>query len=123
MVALTVPMKTFHSKMLLTKKIGFVREMKKKIMIQMIKTGKSVLGGTTCQIEEGESRETTPTPLSISTNTDMMVTHSGKLANFIYWQTLRDKLIKLKFDACLAGKQGVTGAFNTIAVFRGQAPL
>lgn len=67
----------------------------------MIKTGKPVLGGTTCQIEEGE-RDNTYSP--ISTNTDMMVTHSGKLANFIYWQTLRDKLIKLMFNACLAGK-------------------
>lgn len=35
----------------------------------MIKTAKAVLVGTTCQIEEEESRETTPTPLPLIRNT------------------------------------------------------
>lgn len=56
---------------------------RKKIMIKMIKNSKGILGGTTCQIKGGESRETTATPIIIST-IDMMATYSGKLANFIY---------------------------------------
>lgn len=51
---------------------------KGKIMIKIIKTAKSVLGGTTCQIERGETRDITATPLIIINNTDMMVTYSGK---------------------------------------------
>lgn len=50
----------------------------------MNKASKAVLLRTTCQIEEGESREITPTPLPISRNTNMIVTYSGKMANFIY---------------------------------------
>lgn len=70
-------MKTFHSRMVFIKKKWSLGE-RKKIMIKMIKTVKAVLARTTCQIEGGETREITATPLVIISNTDMMVTYSGK---------------------------------------------
>lgn len=86
----------------------------------MIETAEAVLWETTCQINKrrGESKEITATQVVITSNTNMMMEYSGNLVNFIHQQALRDRLIKVQFDAHLPANWGVVGAPDIVAIFR-----